>query len=107
MRPTVVLCLTPETPVSVSRHKCDTCYRRTRSWQLVLWKERPSQKQEESLNRGQVTSVSRSISTFFSSSCSQRGKQWLGIHCQNRYRDRDEKDPNTAPVPRAWHRACA
>lgn len=53
--------------MSVSWHQCDTCCRKNRPWQLVLWKEKFSQKQEESLNRGHVTSVCHSISTFFSS----------------------------------------
>lgn len=61
--------------MSVSWHQCDTCCRKNRPWQLVLWKEKFSQKQEESLNRGQVTSVCHSISTFFSSNCPQGAKQ--------------------------------
>lgn len=102
-RPTVVFCLTPETPVSVSRHKCDTCYRRTRPWQLVLWKERPGQKREESLNRGQLTSVSHSVHTFFSSSCSQGASNGWVSTARMDTETRDEEDPNTVPVPGTEH----
>lgn len=70
MRPMLVLYLTPEIRVPVSWHKCDTCCRRTRLWQLVLCEEKSGQEQEESLTRRKVTSVSSSTSTFFSYTCS-------------------------------------
>lgn len=47
MRPMVVLYLSPEIGVSVSWHKCDTCCRRNRPWQLAPWEERSGQEQEE------------------------------------------------------------